>query len=225
MGLVAAAGWMQSLVVQIESSQSVMIVMPVLVAEDELLISRLHSDDFQIKLKQMKNTVSPLAAARDEFVTQWGALGSAWGINRTMAQIHALLMTSADPLSTDEVMEQLAASRGNAHTNLKELVNWGLVRIVTRKGERREYFEAEKDVWKMFVTISKERKRRELDPALGVLRSCAEQTKDETSPEGKAFHAQMQELEEFVAFSGKVADVVAGMKHTSALQWAMRLLG
>ena len=90
---------------------------------------------------------------------------------------------------------------------------------------RREYFEAEKDVWKMFVTISKERKRREIDPALSVLRSCADQTKGETSPAGKAFHTQMQELEEFVAFAGKVADVVAGMKHTSALQWAMRLLG
>ncbi|MCB1210760.1 MAG: ArsR family transcriptional regulator, partial [Verrucomicrobiales bacterium] len=88
----------------------------------------------------MKASTATLDKARDEFVTQWGALGSAWGINRTMAQIHALLMTSPNPLSTDEVMEQLAASRGNAHTNLKELVNWGLVRIVTRKGERREYF-------------------------------------------------------------------------------------
>src|SRR5688500_8989202 len=90
-----------------------------------------------------------LAAARDEFVMQWGAIGSAWGINRTMAQIHALLMVTPHALSTDEVMEELKISRGNAHTNLRELVGWGLVRSVVRKGERKEYFEAEKEVWKM----------------------------------------------------------------------------
>ena len=83
-----------------------------------------------------------LAAARDEFVTQWGAIGSAWGINRTMAQIHALLIITPSALTTDEVMEELKISRGNAHTNLRELVGWGLVRSVVRKGERKEYFEA-----------------------------------------------------------------------------------
>src|SRR6218665_1879966 len=110
-----------------------------------------------------------LKKARDEFVAQWGALGTQWGINRTMAQIHALLITAPDPLSTDEVMEDLQISRGNAHTNLKELVAWGLIRTVLRKGERREYFEAEKDVSQMFTIIARERKRREIEPALGIL--------------------------------------------------------
>ena len=91
-----------------------------------------------------------LTQARDEFVAEWGAMGSAWGINRTMAQIHALLITTPGPMTTDEIMEYLKISRGNAHGNLRELVSWGLVRGVIRKGERREYFEAEKDVWKMF---------------------------------------------------------------------------
>jgi hypothetical protein len=86
-----------------------------------------------------------LKATRDEFVAQWGAMGSQWGINRTMAQIHALLMIALEPMSTDDVMAELLISRGNAHTNLKELVAWGLVRIVVKKGERREFFEAEKD--------------------------------------------------------------------------------
>src|SRR3954453_12164213 len=103
-----------------------------------------------------------LRAARDEFVSQWGAIGSAWGINRTMAQIHALLITTPNPLSTDEIMEDLKISRGNAHGNLRDLVSWGLVRSVVRKGERKEYFEAEKDVWKMFCTVMRERRRREL---------------------------------------------------------------
>src|SRR6478752_3736949 len=110
-----------------------------------------------------------LQQTREEFVTQWGAMGSAWGINRTMAQIHALLITSQEPLTTDEVMEELQISRGNAHGNLRELVSWGLVRSVVRKGERKEYFEAEKQVWKMFCIVIRERKRRELRPAMEAL--------------------------------------------------------
>jgi DNA-binding transcriptional regulator GbsR (MarR family) len=163
--------------------------------------------------------------AREEFVTQWGALGSHWGINRTMAQIHALLITAPEPMHTEEIMEKLHISRGNANTNLRELVGWGLVQIVLRKGERREYFQAEKDVWKMFIIISRERKRREIVPALGVLKSCAEQTKAEPAGPGQDFHRQMKELQEFVEFGIKVSDVVSTMKHASALQWAMRLLG
>ena len=94
-----------------------------------------------------------LNEVRDNFIAQWGAFGSHWGINRTMAQIHALLMTGPAALSTDEVMDRLTVSRGNAHTNLKELVSWGLVRIVVKKGDRKEYFDAERDVWKIFTII------------------------------------------------------------------------
>lgn len=163
--------------------------------------------------------------AREEFVVQWGSLGTQWGINRTMAQIHALLMTAPEPMCTDEVMARLEISRGNAHTNLKDLVGWNLVRIITKKGDRKEYFEAEKDVWKIFITISKERKRREIEPAIHLLRDCAARTKDEAAGPGKDFHQQMQDLDEFLSFGVKVADTVISMKHASALQWAMRLLG
>ncbi|MFM2241189.1 MAG: hypothetical protein RLZ97_44 [Verrucomicrobiota bacterium] len=166
-----------------------------------------------------------LEQARDQFVAQWGALGTQWGINRTMAQIHALLMTTTEPLGTDEVMERLQISRGNAHTNLKELVAWGLIRVVVKKGERREFFEAEKDVWQIFTTVARERKRREIDPALGVLNQCAEDSRDMTTPEGKQFHEQMRQLEEFVGFASKVADRVAGMKHGFAVQLAAKMLG
>jgi len=166
-----------------------------------------------------------LKEARDEFVAQWGAMGSQWGINRTMAQIHALLMIASKPISTDEVMAELQVSRGNAHTNLKELVAWGLVRIVVKKGERREFFEAEKDVWHIFTIVTRERKKREIEPALSVLNHCAETTRDIKSPEGRAFHAQMRQLEEFVGFASKVADRVGGMKHGFAVQLAAKLLG
>ena len=106
----------------------------------------------------MKGESETLRLLKEEFVSQWGVMGSQWGINRTMAQIHALLMTSPEPMSTDEGMEELGISRGNAHSNLKELVNWGLLRIVTKKGERKEYFEAELDVWEIFRRIVTERK-------------------------------------------------------------------
>jgi DNA-binding transcriptional regulator GbsR (MarR family) len=152
-------------------------------------------------------------------------MGTQWGINRTMAQIHALLMTSAEPMSTDEVMEALEISRGNAHANLKELVAWGLLRVVVRKGERREYFEAEKDVWRIFTVVARERKRREIDPALEVVRRCAEESRGIATPEGRAFHEQMRQLEEFVEFASRMADRVAMMKHGFAIQMAAKLLG
>lgn len=173
----------------------------------------------------MNSEANRLEKARNEFVSQWGALGSQWGINRTMAQIHALLITSTDTLSTDDVMEKLQISRGNAHTNLKELVSWGLVRIVVKKGERREYFEAEKDVWQMFVIIARERKRREIEPAISVLQRCAEETREMKSTEGKAFNEQMRQLDDFVSFASKMADRISSMKHGFALQMAAKLLG
>lgn len=159
---------------------------------------------------------------REEFVAQWGVMGAQWGINRTMAQIHALLMTSENALSTDEVMEALQISRGNAHTNLKDLVGWRLIKITTKKGERKEFFEAEKGVWEMFRRIVVERKRREIDPALAVLRKCRDESKELKGTDAEVFHEQMKELEEFVAFSSSMGDRVAAMQHGKAMQLAFK---
>jgi DNA-binding transcriptional regulator GbsR (MarR family) len=160
--------------------------------------------------------------ARDEFITQWGVIGGAWGINRTMAQIHALLMTAPQALTTDEVMDELKISRGNAHMNLRELVGWGLVRGVIRKGERKEYFEAEKDVWKMFCIIARERKRREVEPARAVLKTCAEQTKELKEAEGQAFHRQMKALGEFLGLADNVLSKISQTEQSQVLPWAMK---
>jgi DNA-binding transcriptional regulator GbsR (MarR family) len=166
-----------------------------------------------------------LGRAREEFVAQWGALGTQWGINRTMAQIHALLMTSPQAMCTDDVMEALEVSRGNAHTNIKELVNWGLVRMIVVKGDRRDFYEAEKDVWQIFTIIARERKRREIDPALALLSKCAEETKDLKGSEAKEFHNQMKQLQEFVGFASKMSDRVSSMRHGLAIQLASKILG
>ena len=172
----------------------------------------------------MKSEAGKLKETRDRFVSQWGVMGAQWGINRTMAQIHALLMTSPDALSTDEVMGELAISRGNAHTNLKELVNWGLLRIVTREGERKEYFEAELDVWEIVRRIVQERKRRELDPTLELLQDSLGESKGMNSAGGRAYD-QMRALEEFVRFASKMSDRIAGMPHGKAMQLAMKIFG
>jgi DNA-binding transcriptional regulator GbsR (MarR family) len=161
-----------------------------------------------------------LRDAREDFVSQWGAIGSAWGINRTMAQIHALLMTSPKPLSTDEIMEELRISRGNANTNLRDLVGWGLIRTVLRKGERKEYFEAEKEVWKIFCTVAKERKRREISPAMEVLQRCAEKTKGLKSDEAQDFHKQMNALLDFLRLSERVLEAVAASEQSRIVKLA-----
>lgn len=110
-----------------------------------------------------------LAESKDKFIQSWGALGSSWGINRTMAQIHALLLISPEPLSADEIMEGLQVSRGNANMNLRALIDWGLVYKELKPGERREFFRAEKDMWEVVKKIIIQRKRKELAPMLKVL--------------------------------------------------------
>jgi DNA-binding transcriptional regulator GbsR (MarR family) len=165
-----------------------------------------------------------LELARDEFVTQWGAMGSAWGINRTMAQIHALLLTSAKPLSTDEIMADLHISRGNANTNLRDLVGWGLVRSVIRKGERKEFFEAEKDVWRIFCTIARERKRREVSPAMEVLRKCADETKNLPGGEAREFHQRMTELLQFMQMGEKILERISSSEQNKILKFAARFI-
>lgn len=165
-----------------------------------------------------------LHAARDEFVTQWGAIGSAWGINRTMAQIHALLLITTGPLTTDGVMDELKISRGNAHMNLRELAGWGLVRSVIRKGERKEYFEAEKDVWKMFCIIVRERKRREIRPAINVLKDCIDRADGLKSPEAAAFTRQTKALCEFMEMADGVLSKIVRSEQSSIVPWALKFL-
>ncbi len=113
-----------------------------------------------------------LRTAQDTFIRRWGEMGQTWGINRTMAEIHALLYVVAEPLCTDDVMERLHISRGNSSMSLRALCDWGIVRRSHRLGERREYFESLTDVWEMFSLITAERKRREMDPVLETIRQC-----------------------------------------------------
>jgi len=121
----------------------------------------------------------PLAVER--FVLHWGDLGSRWGVNRSVSQIHALLYVSDRPLTAEEIADRLGIARSNVSNSLKELLGWNLIRRVPVKGDRRDHFEAEADVWEMFTRISAGRKERELDPAIAALRACVAEAREDRS--------------------------------------------
>jgi DNA-binding transcriptional regulator GbsR (MarR family) len=146
--------------------------------------------------------------AKKQFIQTWGTLGSEWGINRTMAQIHALLLISPNPITTDEVMEQLQVSRGNANMNLRELCNWNLVRRELVPADRKEYFIAEKDIWEVAKRIAVERKRREIEPVKKALAVLKLAEGDKKKPEVKAFTKMMTDLESFVGKMDKTVDTM-----------------
>ncbi len=133
-----------------------------------------------------------IAAARREFIDLWGQMANHWGINRTMAQIHALLMVTAEPLTAEQLMEELQISRGNVSMNLRDLINWGIVRRTSTPGDRRDFFTTEADVWAMFQVIMRERKKRELDPLLTRLEEClrlaGKKPESSDSPAERAAH-------------------------------------
>ena len=146
------------------------------------------------------------AEAKDEFIQTWGTLASQWGINRTMAQIHALLMISPNPLDTDTVMEQLQISRGNANMNLRDLMDWGIVTKRLIPGERKEHFVAEKDVWKLARQIAKERRRREITPVIETLDRL--KAVDASTPEGQQFLQVITDLSQVVNFADNTLNAV-----------------
>jgi DNA-binding transcriptional regulator GbsR (MarR family) len=116
--------------------------------------------------------MTALTPVAQKFILHWGEMGTRWGINRTVAQVHALLFLSPRPLHAEEISKTLAVARSNVSTSLRELQSWGIVRVVHVLGDRRDHFEAIKDVWEIFRIITEERKRREIDPTLRVLQEC-----------------------------------------------------
>lgn len=144
-----------------------------------------------------------LAEAKAQFIQTWGSLGAQWGINRTMAQIHALLLIMPDPLSADEIMKELNISRGNTNMNVRELINWGLVERILVPGERREFFSAEKDIWKVATYIAKERKKRELDPIMKVLNQLQDVEGEQKDKYVKSFKDSIQNINKFAHHTDK----------------------
>ncbi|MBI3886761.1 MAG: MarR family transcriptional regulator [Opitutae bacterium] len=156
-----------------------------------------------------------LTPATEKFILHWGEMGWRWGINRSVAQAHALLMLSPKPVAADTISETLNVARSNVSTSLKELQGWGLIRVVHVFGDRREHFETLKDVWEMFLIILRERKKREIDPTLAALKECRV-----TAAAGSADAAytvqRMKELIEFMELTAKWAEQAQGLSPSAA---------
>ena len=149
-----------------------------------------------------------LTEAKQQFISSWGAFGTHWGINRTMAQIHALLLISSDPVTQDDIMDELDISRGNTNMNIRELINWGLVERVLIPGERKEYFTAEKDIWKVVKQIVKERKKRELEPMLQLLDKLEDVEGDKRDKNVKTFVDTISSIKKLGRQADKTLDTM-----------------
>jgi DNA-binding transcriptional regulator GbsR (MarR family) len=140
--------------------------------------------------------MTKLSPVQQKFILHWGEMGTRWGINRTVAQIHALLFISPEALTAEEIMDTLAVARSNVSNSLRELQSWGIVKLVHVMGDKRDHFESMKDVWEMFRVVLDERKKREIDPTMRLLRECiaeAEQGKETD----KYTEGQLRKLAEF----------------------------
>lgn len=159
-----------------------------------------------------------LSPRAEKFVLHWGEMGARWGINRTVAQIHALLYLSPKPLNAEEISATLSVARSNVSTSLRELQNWGLAKVVHVLGDRRDHFETLRDVWPMFQMILRERKRREVDPALQVLREAlAEKPVDKAD---KQAQQKMQTLLNFFETTSACYDQLVELSPNTLKQLA-----
>lgn len=146
--------------------------------------------------------------SKKRFIDAWGALGSSWGVPRTMSQIHALLMISPEAMTTDEIMEDLGLSRGNVSMGLKALEDWGIIHLEYKHGERKKFYRSEKDVMKIATQIAKERKKRELEPIIDMLKDI-ENVKDP-----KAKQSDVDELNKMTSDIKEFAEKTDGMLST-----------
>src|SRR5207245_10102471 len=168
-------------------------------------------------------TKSGLTPVAQKFILHWGEMGTRWGINRTVAQVHALLFLSPRPVPADEISSTLAVARSNVSTSLRELQGWGIVRMVHVLGDRREHFESIKDVWEIFRIVSEERKRREIDPTLKVIGECVRELK--AKPEAEAYtRERLEEMLEFLTVMTGLFEEVLRMP-TPALKGVGKLRG
>ncbi|HLW88255.1 MAG TPA: MarR family transcriptional regulator [Terriglobales bacterium] len=142
----------------------------------------------------------PLSPTEQRFVLHWGEMGTRWGINRTVAQVHALLFLSPKALHAEEIASTLSVARSNVSTSLRELQGWGIVRVAHVLGDRRDHFESVKDVWEIFRIVAEERKRREIDPTLRVLQECVADLQKTKSGSGYT-RERLEEMLDFLSTS------------------------
>jgi len=161
---------------------------------------------------------------KDKFIAAWGGLAGNWGVSRTMAQIHALLLLAPEPLCTEDIMQELQISRGNVNMNVRALIDWGLVFKEIRQGERREFFRAEKDMWKVFCQIIINRKRKELDPMIEVLNTISVIEGDSSDKDANEFSKVVNDLKLYASKADKALENLAGSKAQILLGGVMKMM-
>ncbi len=149
-----------------------------------------------------------LPEAKQKFIETWGKLGTEWGINRTMAQVHALLLVTPGELTTEEIMEELKISRGNANMTLRDLIGWGLVEKKHKAGERKEYFYADKDTWNIARQVARERRKRELEPVLKVLDELSNVEGNKDDEHYKTFNKSVKDINKLAKNVDKTLDTM-----------------
>jgi len=166
---------------------------------------------------------------QEKFILHWGEMGTRWGINRTVAQTHALIYVSERPLNAEEICDTLGIARSNASTSLKELLSWGIVRVVHLKGDRRDHYESVKDVWELFRIVAAERKKRELDPTLSMLDECL--ASEPGKGESPVFRARLEALRDFMRAAAAMHDAMQKLptpvlaKFSSSIEGLVGLIG
>jgi DNA-binding transcriptional regulator GbsR (MarR family) len=162
-----------------------------------------------------------LTPVAQKFILHWGEMGTRWGINRTVAQVHALLFISPEPVDAEVIAQTLSVARSNVSTSLRELQGWGIVRVVHVLGDRRDHFESVSDVWEIFRIVAEERKRREIDPTLKVLRECV----DELPREGDDYaRKRLESMVEFLTITTSLFEEFIRMP-VSTLKGVAKLRG
>ena len=171
----------------------------------------------------MTDSPQALSPVAQKFILHWGEMGTRWGINRTVAQVHALLFLSSRPLAAEEIAETLSVARSNVSTSLRELQGWRIVRGVSVFGDRRQHFESMKDLHEMFRVILEERKRREFDPTIAIVRECVAEAKKSGSTDGYS-RERMEELLEFVVMLSALFEEFRNLS-PSAMKSVVKLRG
>lgn len=165
-----------------------------------------------------------IAEGKEKFIQAWGTMGSNWGISRTMASVHALLLISKDSLCAETIMGELQISRGNANMNLRALIDWGLVKKEFKPGERKEFFCALKDVWEISRCIMAQRKRRELEPMLSILAEVGDIEIDKTDEDAVEFKRSVETITEFAVHTDKMMDRMIKSDSTWYFKSLMKIL-
>ena len=165
-----------------------------------------------------------IQSVKERFILHWGEMGTKWGINRTMAQVQALLFISEQPLSADEIMTELQISRGNVSMSLRELINWGIVSKMHMKGGRKEFFTTEKDVWELFKIVLRERKKREIDPTIEVLHDLIDSLDDLDHTDKAYVRQQLTSLLEFIETGNDLYDYTSDLTPLNLMKFSRQTL-